>query len=149
MKQRLVAALTLACVTISSCVAYVPTTLELAPQAGTVRLSLSPDARTQSFGVLGSQIESIEGRVRSVADSGITVSAEAVSRIDDDDQRFRGETALIPSRYVVSVSRKHTQVVRSLVLAGLITGGLIWIGASLGGGSVGYNRVPTPQPGQN
>ena len=148
MTHRLFAALTLASVTVSACSTYTPITLQLAPDAGTVRLALTDDARAQNFGALGAQISSIEGRVRSVSDSGITISATEVSRADADDDRYRGETALIPSRYVVSVSKKRTQVARSILLAGAITGGLIWIGTSLGGGSVSYGRGTTPQPGQ-
>ena len=148
MRRKLVAALTLGSVTLSGCTTYTPITLQLAPEAGTVRLALTDDARAQNFGLLGSQIEAIEGRVRAVSDSGITIAASEVSRADADDDRYRGETALIPSRYVVSVSKKRTQVVRSVLLAGAITGGLIWIGTSLGGGSVSYGRGPTPQTGQ-
>ena len=148
MKRRLVASLTLASVTVGACATYTPITLQLAPQSGTVRLSLSGDARAQSFGILGNQIESIEGEVISVSDSAVTIVAREVGHVDADDERFRGETVTIPSRYVVSASRKKVQVVRSVLLAGAITAGVIWIGSSLGGGDVGPNRVPTPQPGQ-
>lgn len=148
MIRRLVAALTLACVTFSACATYTPITLQTAPQSGTVRLSLSADARAQSFGILGNQIESIEGEVSSVTDSAVTMVAREVGHVDADAERFRGETVMIPSRYVVAAARKRVQVVRSLLVAGAITGGLIWIGSSLGGGGVGPNRVPTPQPGQ-
>ena len=148
MKRRLVASLTLASVTISACATYTPITLQLAPRSGTVRLSLSGDARARSFGILGNQIESIEGEVSSVTDSAVTIVAREVGHVDADDERFRGEMVMIPSRYVVAAARKKVQVVRSLLLAGVITGGMIWIGSSLGGGAVDANRVPTPQPGQ-
>ena len=148
MKSRVIAAVTLANFTLVACSTYAPITLRTAPSAGTVRLALSDDARNQNFGLLGSQIQSIEGRVRSVSDSGVAISANEVGRVDADDQSFRGETVLIPSHYVVSVSQKRVQVGRSVLLAALITGGAIWIGKSLGGGSVGYSKPPTPQPGQ-
>ena len=148
MKRRLVASLTLASFAISACATYTPITLQLAPQSGTVRLSLSDDARAQSFGILGNQIESIEGEVSSVTDSAVTIVAREVGHVDADDERFRGETVMIPSHYVVAAARKKTEVARSLLLAGAITAGLVWIGSSLGGGGVGPNRVPTPQPGQ-
>src|SRR5690348_1749532 len=112
MRRKLVATLTLTTMTISACSTYAPIVLQSAPKAGTVRLSLSDDARAQSFGSLGSQIESIEGKVRSVSDSGITISANEVAREGVDDDRFRGETVLIPSRYVVSVAQKDVQVGR-------------------------------------
>jgi hypothetical protein len=148
MRHRLVASLTLGCFGVSACSTYAPITLQTAPRVGTVRLALSDDARNQNFGQLGSQIQSIEGRVRSVSDSGVAISANEVGRADADDQAFRGETVLIPSRYVVAVSQKHVQVGRSVLLAALITGGAIWIGKSLGGGGVSYSKPPTPQPGQ-
>ena len=138
----------MASVAVSACATYTPITLELAPQSGTVRLSLSGDARAQSFGILGNQVESIEGEVSSVTDSAVTIVAREVGHVDADDERFRGETVMVPSRYVVSAARKKVQVGRSLLLAGVITGGMIWIGSSVGGGGVGPNRVPTPQPGQ-
>ena len=148
MKSRVVAAVTLANFILVACSTYAPITLQTAPQMGTVRLALSDDARGQNFGLLGSQIQSIEGRVRSVSDSGIAISASEVGRVDADEQSFRGETVLIPSHYVVGVSQKRVQVGRSVLLAALITGGAIWIGNSLGGGSVAYSKAPTPQPGQ-
>ena len=147
MKRRLVAALTLVSVSISACSSYAPITMQLAPQAGTVRLSLTDDARAQNFGVLGSQISSIEGEVKAVSDSSVTIEASEVGRATADDDRFRGETAVIPSRYIVSVERKHVQVVRSLLVAGLITGAVIWIGTSLGGGSVSYRKPAGPPIG--
>ncbi len=148
MRRRLVASLTLGFFIVSACSTYAPITLQNAPQVGTVRLALSDDARGQSFGQLGSQIQSIEGKVRSVSDSGIAISASEVARVDAEDQSYRGETVLIPPRYVVAVSQKRVQVGRSVLLAALITGGAIWIGNSLGGGSVSYSKPPTPQGGQ-
>ena len=148
MKRRLLASLTVASVTVNACTTYTPISLQLAPQSGTVRLSLSGDARAQSFGILGNQIASIEGEVSSLTDSAVTMVAREVGHDDAEDERFRGETVMIPTRYIVSAARKKVQVVRSLLLAGVITGGMIWIGSSLGGGGVGPNRVPTPQPGQ-
>lgn len=147
MRRRLVAALTLVSVTISACTAYAPITMQLAPQAGTVRLSLSDAAHLENFGVLGSQISSIEGEVKAVSDSSVTIAASEVGRAAADNDRFRGETAVIPSRYIVSVERKRVQVARSVLVAGLITGAVIWIGTSLGGGSVSYRKPGGPPIG--
>ena len=146
--KRLIASLMLGCFAASACATYAPIALETAPRAGTVRLALSDDARSQNFGMLGSQIQTIEGRVRAVSDSGIAISANEVARVDADEQTYRGETVLIPSRYVLSVTQKRVQVGRSVLLGALITGGAIWIGRSLGGGNVSYSKPPTPQTGQ-
>lgn len=149
MRRRISATLVLASFSLAACSTYVPIAMQVAPQSGTVRLSLRDDARQQSFGVLGSEIESIEGKISAVSDSGITIAANQVSRIDADDQGYRGESVVVPRRYVLSVSQKRTQVGRSLLLGAAITAGAIWIGHALGGGGVGYNKVGTPQPGQN
>lgn len=146
--KGMVASLMLGCVATSACATYAPIALETAPRAGTVRAALSDDARGQNFGTLGSQIQSIEGRVRAVSDSGIAMAADEVARVDAGDQTYRGENVLIPSRYVLSVSQKRVQVGRSVFLAALITGGAIWIGRSLGGGDVRYSKPTTPQTGQ-
>ena len=138
----------LSAVTVSACVTYEPVTLQLAPPTRTVRVSLNGDARAHSFGTLGSQIESIEGEVRSVSDSGITIAASEVAREGADEDRLTGETVLIPSRYVASVAQKRVQVGRSVLLAAAITAGAIWIGTSLGGGSVAYSKPPSQQSGQ-
>ncbi|HEX6627498.1 MAG TPA: hypothetical protein VF105_06065 [Gemmatimonadaceae bacterium] len=147
MRRRLFAALTLVSVTISACSTYAPISMQLAPQAGTVRLSLSDAAHVENFGVLGSQISSIEGEVKAVSDSSVTIAASEVGRTAADNDRFRGETAVIPARYIVSVERKRVQVARSVLVAGLITGAVIWIGTSLGGGSVSYRKPSGPPIG--
>ncbi len=148
MKRGLAGSLTLGLFAISACSTYAPITLQSAPQLGTVRLALSDDARTQSFGQLGSQIQSIEGKVRSVSDPGVAISPSEVARVDAEDQSYRGETVLIPPRYIVAVSQKRVQDGRPVLLAALITGSATWIGSSLGGGSVSYSKPPTPQGGQ-
>jgi len=129
----------------TACSTYVPISPGLAPTSGTVRLSLTDAGHAETFGVLGSQIASVEGEVRTINDSSVTIAVSEVARTSADDDTFHGETAVIPSRYIGAIERKHVQVARSLLIAGALIGGAIWIG-SQGHGNVTYGR-PTGPPG--
>ena len=124
---------------------YVPISPGVAPSSGTVRLSLTDAAHAENFGVLGSEVASVEGEVRTINDSSVTIAVSEVARTSADDDRFHGETAVIPSRYIGTIERKHVQVARSLLIAGVLIGAAIWIGTQ-GHGSVTYGR-PTGPPG--
>jgi hypothetical protein len=124
---------------------YAPISPRVAPSSGTVRLSLTDAAHAETFGVLGSQVASVEGEVRTIDDSSVTMVVNEVARTSADDERFHGETAVIPSRYIGVIERKHVQVARSLLMAGVLLGAAIWIGTQ-GHGSVTYGR-PTGPPG--
>lgn len=123
----------------------VPVPGGIAPTSGTVRLSLTNAAHSETFGVLGSQVASVDGEVRAINDSSVTIAVSEVARTSADDDRFHGEATVIPSRYIRSIERKRIQVARSLLIAGALIGGAIWIG-SQGHGEVTYGR-PTDPPG--
>lgn len=125
---------------------YVPISPGVAPPSGTVRLSLTDAAHTETFGVLGSQVASVEGEVRAIDDSAVTIAVSEVARTSADDERFRGGAVVIPSRYIRAFERKHVQVGRSLLIAGVLLGAAIWIG-SQGHGNVTYGRPTGPTGG--
>ncbi len=129
----------------TGCMGYVPISPGVAPSSGTVRLSLTDAAHAETFGVLGSEVASVEGEVRTINDSSVTIAVSEVARTSADDDRYHGETAVIPSRYIGAIERKHVQVARSLLIAGVLIGAAIWIGTQ-GHGSVTYGR-PTGPPG--
>jgi uncharacterized protein (DUF2342 family) len=118
-----------------ACTTYTSLEAVPAPASETIRLSLTDEGRTQTLGPLGTQVSSVEGEVRSVSDTAITMSVEEVGRVSSDAERFHGVSVTIPSRYIVGVERKHVQVRRSLMIAGAIIGGAFWI-ASQGHGDV-------------
>lgn len=96
----------------------VPVPGGIAPTSGTVRLSLTDAAHSETFGVLGSQVASVDGEVRAINDSSVTIAVSEVARTSADDDRFHGEATVIPSRYIRSIERKRIQVARSLLIAG-------------------------------
>ena len=131
---------------VAACSTYAPTSLAAAPASGTVRLSLTDAARSENFGSLGSQVTSVEGDVRSVSDSAVTVAVSEIGRVAADNQAYHGEMVTIPTRYIGQVEQKRIQVARSLVVAGAVLGAVVWIGSQAGHGSVSSRRPPGPPP---
>jgi hypothetical protein len=124
-----------------ACTTYTAIDAVPAPANETIRLSLTDAGRTQLLGPLGTQVKSVEGEVRSVSDSAITMSVEEVGRVSSDAERFHGVSVTIPSRYIGGIERKRVQVRRSLLIAGAMIGGAIWIAAQ------GHGDVTAGPPG--
>jgi hypothetical protein len=133
----------------AGCAAYTPVGVSVAPAAATVRLSLTNAARSESIGSLGSQIVTLEGKVRSVSDSTVSVTVTEVGRFAGDNESVRGQTVVVPVRLIDRAERKKFLVGRSLLLAGAVTGAAIWLGLQAGHGSVSLGRPTSPStPGQ-
>ena len=130
-----------------ACYAYTP--IPVTPTTtGDVRLTLTAPSYTESFGPLGAQVRAVEGQLRSVDDSSVTISVTDVARTSDDDERFHGESVTIPRLNIAAFDRRRTDVGRSLALTGLVVAGAIWIAASLGHGSVNQVRQKGSSTGQ-
>jgi hypothetical protein len=84
--------------------------------SGTIRLSLNDAGRAETLAPFGKQVTSVEGEVRSVTDSAITIAVSEVSRASSEIEQSHGEAMTIPSRYIGVIERKHVQVARSLAL---------------------------------
>jgi hypothetical protein len=131
---------------VGACSTYAPTSLAAAPTSGTVRFDLTDAAHSESFGSLGTQVTSVEGRVRSTSDSAVTIAVSEVGRVAADNQAYQGDMITIPTRYIGRVEQKRTQVGRSLLVAGAVLGAVVWIGSQAGHGSVSSRRPPGPPP---
>jgi hypothetical protein len=131
-----------------ACYAYTPLPAAQMPTAGTVRLTLTPSSYSQGFGRLGSQVAAVEGDVRAVDDSSVTISVTNVARATEDDEQFHGETVTIPKQNIAAFDRRHVDIARSLAVTGLIVGGAIWIAASLSGGAVNQVHQQGSSTGQ-
>jgi len=129
-----------------ACSTYAPVTTSVTPSNGTVRLSLNEEGRSQVFGPLGISVTTVEGEVSSISDSALTIAVREVGRESSDNEAFHGQLVAIPSRFIGRIDRKHVQVARSLLIAGAILGGAIWIG-SQGHGDVGLGSPQRPPVG--
>jgi len=143
MQRRLVGAIVASSLLCVGCSTYTSITPALVPSSGTVRLSLNDAGRTELLAPFGKQLTSVEGEVRSVSDSAITIAVTEVSRSSSDIEQYHGEAMTIPSRYIGVIERKHVQVARSLAIAGAILAGAIWIGTQ-GHGEVTYRSPGGP-----
>ena len=123
-----------------ACYAYTPIPPASAPVSGAVRLTLLPSAYSQSFSRIGSQVAAVEGEVRAIDDSSVTMSVTDVARATEDDEQFHGETVTIPRQSIAAFDRRHVNIPRSLAVTSMIVGGAIWIAASLGHGAVNQVR---------
>ncbi len=141
MRIHIVGAMLVTGLLAEACTTYTAIDTVPAPASETIKLSLTDAARTQMLGALGTQVKSVEGQVRSVSDSSVTMAVEEVGRASSDAERFHGEAVTIPSRYIVSIERKRVQVRRSLLIAGAMIGGAIWIAAQ------GHGNVTAGSPG--
>jgi hypothetical protein len=74
MQMRLVGAIVASSILCIACSSYTSITPALAPSSGTVRLSLNDAGRTETLAPFGKQLTSVEGEVRSVTDSAITIA---------------------------------------------------------------------------
>jgi hypothetical protein len=144
MQKRLVGTIIASSFLGVACSTYTSITPALAPSSGTVRLSLNDAGRAETLAPFGKQVTSVEGDVRSVTDSAITIAVSKVSRASSDVEQYHGEAMTIPSLYIGVIERKHVQVKRSLAIAGAILAGAIWIGTQ-GHGDVTY-RFPGGPP---
>jgi hypothetical protein len=143
---RIIAATLAASLLISGCATYAPVGARVAAGPATVRLSLTNAARSESIGTLGTQIVTLEGEVRSVSDSTVTVAVTEVGRAAADNEAVRNQTVMVPVRLIDRAERKKILVGRSLLLAGALTAAAIWIGLQAGHGSVSLGRPAGPPP---
>ena len=143
MKRRLGGVMVASGLLCVACSTYTSINPALAPSSGTVRLSFNDAGRSETHAPFGRQLTSVEGEVRSVTDSAITISVSEVSRASSDIEQYHGEAMTIPSRYIGTIERKHVQVARSLAIAGALVAGAIWIGTQ-GHGDVTYRSPGGP-----
>jgi hypothetical protein len=127
-----------------ACATYTSIAPSLAPASGTVRLSMNDAGRTETLPSLGGQVSSVEGEVRSISDSAVTIAVSEISRVSSDVETYHGAAVTIPSRYIGAIERKHVRVARSLLVAGALVAGAIWIGTQ-GHGDV-TSRAPRGPP---
>jgi hypothetical protein len=146
MQRRLVGVLIAGSFLCSACSTYTSVSPGVAPESGTVRLSMNDAGRTEALPRLGGQVTSVEGEVRSISDSSVTIAVTEVSRASSDAESYHGEAVTIPSRYIGAIEKKRVQVARSLLVAAALIGGAIWVAAQ-GHGNVTHGPSPGPPIG--
>jgi len=146
-RMRRLTAIVAVCSFFVGCYAYTPIPLAQSTTSAAVRLTLTAPFYAERFGSLGSNVRALEGKVRLVDESSVTIAVTDVARTTEDEEQFHGETVTIPRQAIAGIDQRHVSIARSLLLTGLIIGGAIWIG-SQGHGDVAQIRTKGPSTGQ-
>ncbi len=99
-----------------------------------VRVTLNTGGMAMSFGSMGSGIATMEGKLRSVSDSTVSLSVTSLTRSGGDDERSSGQDVTVSRSSIASVERRQTSIPRSLLVAGALVGGSILVARAIGNG---------------
>ena len=133
----------------SACYTYVPVQTPPGPGA-LVRVELNEGGSRSLAPVLGPQVASVDGRVVSVADTGVRLAVDVVHTGRGAGQRWEGEgTVLVPPSGYREVRRRALSRRRTALLAGAVALGVaVLVSQGLGsdGGGGGPGPGPPPPP---
>lgn len=129
-----------------ACQAYTPVSVAPGNDGQNVRVTLTSSAVTAPHGAFGSGVGQLEGDLRDVTDSTISLSVTSVLRAAGSDEAWNGERITLPRTDIALVERRKTTVARSFLAAGAVLGTVVLIGRSINGGdaSGGVGRSSPP-----
>lgn len=145
MRNRITAGLLLSC---CACQAYSPISVTPATMSQDVRVTMTNTGMATSYGSMGSGIASMEGRLRSVTDSTLSLSVTSLTRSDGGDEARANEDVTLSRSNIASVEHRQTSVARSLLVAGAVVAGSILVARAIGNGDQTGGRGNQPQPVQ-
>ena len=122
------------------CACYESVPIELARvQPGTkIRVSLTDAGADSLARYLGPGVETIDGKLISTSDSGVSLSVTSVAMRSGQDQFWKGETVVIPRYSLASVLARRINKPKSLLLGGAFVVALATLKLSgVGGGNSG------------
>lgn len=122
------------------CACYESVPIELARvQPGTkIRISLTDAGADSLARYLGPGVETIDGKLISTDDRGLSLSVSQVAMKSGQDQFWKGETVVIPRYSLSTVQARRINKSKSLLLGGAFVVALASIKlAGVGGGNSG------------
>jgi len=138
----------LAAVVSSGCYQYIPLTPQAAPVGSQVRIELSDRGVVSVEPALGQSVTAVEGTVRGVAADSLTISLASVQRRGSATQTWAGETIVLKSEEIRTVSERRLSQMRTTVVAAsaitLAAGGIIAIAKAGGDASGDPGNKPPP-----
>jgi hypothetical protein len=131
--------------TSAACYRYAPIPAASPPLGTEVRLQLT-DAGAVSLGPLvGNRIELVDGRVVTVADSGLTLSVTGTTDRLGVETTWKGEQVTVPHSAVATLGQRTLDRTRSYVAGGLAAGLVAIAGAAFNvAGSGGSKNTGGP-----
>lgn len=124
-----------------ACYESVPTELSRVQPGTKIRVSLTDAGADSLARYLGPGVETIDGKLISTSDSGVSLSVTSVSMRSGQDQFWKGETVVIPRYSLGTVMARKVNKPKSLLLGGALVVALASLKLSgVGGGnSSGHN----------
>jgi hypothetical protein len=130
-----------------ACTEYIPVTgMVDAGPAPQVRVTLTDQGTVDVAPRLGLRAERIEGLLRGMSDSALTLTVRKVSRAGGIEDSYEGEQISLAPRDFDAVEKSRTSAPRSFLLAGAIVVGSFLIARGAGdivGGGNGGHPPPT------
>jgi hypothetical protein len=129
----------------AGCYSYAPVATAEAPPGKEIRVTLSEQGAAELARFLGPRAASLEGRVVTRSDSGVTLSVTTITRANGVEETWPGDQVAIPRAAVAAAQARRVARTRSLLLTAAIIAGGILVGAAIRTGE-DVNRGPT-RPG--
>jgi hypothetical protein len=131
-----------------ACYESVPTELGRVQPGTKLRVSLTDLGADSLARYLGRGVETIDGKLISTTETGVSLAVTQVSMRSGQDQFWKGESVVIPRSSLGTVQARRVNKFKSLLLSGafvvaLATLKLAGVGSSNNGGTGGH---PPPPP---
>ena len=133
---------------VCACYESVPTEIGRVQPRTELRVSLTDSGADSLSRYLGRGVETIDGKLISTTETGVSLAVSQVSMRRGEDQFWKGETIVIPRSALATVQVRRVNKMKSLLLGGafvvaVATLRLAGVGSSNNGVSGGY---PPPPP---
>ncbi len=132
-----------------ACYQSVPVELSRVTPGTKLRVSLTDAGADSLARYLGPGVETIDGKLVTTTDSGVSMSVTQVSMRSGQDQFWKGETVVIPRSALGTVQARKINKPKSVLLAGILVVALasLRLGGVIGsnGGSRGGNGPGGPR----
>lgn len=130
-----------------ACYQSVPVELSRVEPGTKLRVSLTDAGADSLARYLGPGVETIDGKLISTNESGLSMSVSEVSMRSGQDQFWKGETVVIPRSALGTVQARQLNKPKSLLLAGVLIAALASLKlAGVGNGNGGGSHGPPPPP---
>jgi len=144
---RAAGALLIATLTVA-CYSYTPVESATLRDGTPAQVELTDQGAATLAGAIGPRGRAIQGIVRQVTDTAVTLSATTVLRRDGSEESWSGETVSVPRTLIASVGRKTLARGRTVAAVAAVAAAVALLVRSFTGGSNGGGTsgpIPTPQ----
>jgi hypothetical protein len=136
-------------VTSGACYRYTPIDVPSPALGSEVRVRLTDAGAVALAPLVGNRIETVDGRVSSVADTAVTLAVTATTDRVGSEVPWKGETVVFPRSAVASVEQKHLDRGKSYLVGGIAAGLVAAIGVGFSvtgsGGGTASNGTGSPK----